>query len=421
MRPTSVVLVAAALVTAGSGGRTLAVLLLAADQRSIAMAAAVVGASSLGAAVAAPLRGRLIDRRGVRRVLMPMLVLHLCAWWSFILLADRLAPPLLLSLATLAGISFPPVYAVARSRMSAISDDDMLRRRGMSHLSATQSTAAICGPPLAGALAGIASPGLSLFTMTILTALSVAILVAGKPSEPTAHDEQRALKDILGPLRSRRLLLLLLVAALIGAEIAGLTVLAPGVVDAVQGRESIAGLLLGVLGAGQAIGALAYGRISAPSVARRCAFVCLLVSAVPSILLAVDNTLGAQLALFFLAGLLLAPSTVAMLAEIDEAAPQHQRIEAFAWVASGQLLGWSVGSSLVGVTLAHSLWLASGLVAALALLGGCVVAQAISQASAKEGGEMMPKEPAQPLDVTDDELIEAPQDQLPANPGDMCD
>ena len=79
------------------GINALAIVLYLREQTgSFAVAGAVSGALALGSAIGAPVQGRLVDRIGARRVLLPIAVVHAISLGAIVGLAELSAPTLVL-------------------------------------------------------------------------------------------------------------------------------------------------------------------------------------------------------------------------------------------------------------------------------------------------------------------------------------
>ena len=83
---------------------------------SFAIAGAVSGTLAAGSAVGAPVQGRLVDRIGARRVLLPLAVVHAVALGAIVGFAELGAPTVVLLLCGfVAGFAIPPTSSVLRS------------------------------------------------------------------------------------------------------------------------------------------------------------------------------------------------------------------------------------------------------------------------------------------------------------------
>ncbi|QJY45444.1 MFS transporter [Pseudonocardia broussonetiae] len=112
-----------------------------------AAAGAVGAASTIGMAVAAPLLGRVVDRRGLR----PVLVLTSASAAVFWGVAHLLSYPALLVGALLAGVLGMPVYSVIRQSLAAMVPEEH-RRPAFSLDSMSVEVSYIVGPALGSLL-----------------------------------------------------------------------------------------------------------------------------------------------------------------------------------------------------------------------------------------------------------------------------
>lgn len=112
-----------------------------------AAAGAVGAASTIGMAVGAPLLGRVVDRRGLRPVLV-LTSASAAAFWS---VAHLLSYPALLVGALLAGVLGMPVYSVIRQSLAALVPEEH-RRPAFSLDSMSVEVSYIVGPALGSLL-----------------------------------------------------------------------------------------------------------------------------------------------------------------------------------------------------------------------------------------------------------------------------
>ncbi|PWU53444.1 MFS transporter, partial [Micromonospora globispora] len=124
-------------------------------------AAGLVGAAlTVGAAVGAPLLGRLVDQRGLRPVLALTTVAEALFWAS----APALSYPVLLPAAFLAGLLALPVFSVVRQSVAALVPADR-RRPAYALDSMSVELSFMVGPALAVALATAISPRITLWAV----------------------------------------------------------------------------------------------------------------------------------------------------------------------------------------------------------------------------------------------------------------
>ena len=202
----------------------------------------VAAAETVGAAIGSPWRGRLIDKAGLRRALMPSLVTLAVAypivtlvsfWW-------------LLPLAFIAGLFIAPVHSVVRVSLAATLPQRM-HRSAFALDSVVAEASFIIGPAAAGALVVVASPDIALLTVAATVAIGLGILwKLNPPTRSTAaepHQRQPARTWV-----TRDLLFLFLVSA--GSMIA-LMATDLGIIAALRELDAIELVGLGVFLAGR--------------------------------------------------------------------------------------------------------------------------------------------------------------------------
>ena len=149
-------IVAAALIGRLPGGMTplAMVLLVRGEGRSYAVAGVVVAASSLAAAVGAPLQGRLVDRTGQARLLLWLAFAYPASLTAFVLLATHRAPVIaLVAVAALSGAATPPVGACMRALWPALVAGPGLRDTAFAFEAVVQEVFFIFGPLIVAAIA----------------------------------------------------------------------------------------------------------------------------------------------------------------------------------------------------------------------------------------------------------------------------
>lgn len=249
-RLTTVALLARIPITAVGVVLTLHVVLTL--ERGYGAAGLVGGASTIGAAVGAPFLGRLVDRRGVRT----MLVLATAGEALFWAVAPWLPYPALLATAFVGGVLALPVFSVVRQSLAALVPESQ-RRTAYSVDSMSVEVSFMIGPVLGVLLAVQVS---TTAAMLAIGALIVASGVALYVLDPPVRSEA-ATSTARPPVRSwlRPALASLLVATMATTLIlAGTDV---SIVAALQstGQVSWTGLLLGVWGMVSLVGGFVYG------------------------------------------------------------------------------------------------------------------------------------------------------------------
>ncbi|GAA1499733.1 hypothetical protein GCM10009827_003140 [Dactylosporangium maewongense] len=154
---------------------------------SYATAGLVTGAFAVADAVVGPQVGRLIDRFGQARVLLPGAVVHAVAVGALVAGAAGHAPAWLLAVAgALVGASLPQLSAVALARWSALLDGG--RRAALPSAyaleSLSNSVAYLVGPALVSAIAAAGRPVLGTLTAAALVVAGGSLLALQRRTAP---------------------------------------------------------------------------------------------------------------------------------------------------------------------------------------------------------------------------------------------
>jgi len=130
------------------GMSSLAILLLVrATTHSYAAASVAVGAFALATAALAPLLGRLVDRFGRARVLLPFACAQACVYGLLVVAAQAGAGVVvLIVLSGLAGALLPPIAPAATALLREVFDDQAVLDTAYALESISQETIWIVGP-----------------------------------------------------------------------------------------------------------------------------------------------------------------------------------------------------------------------------------------------------------------------------------
>ncbi|MFI6785505.1 MFS transporter [Micromonospora sp. NPDC050276] len=328
-------------------------------------AAGLVGAAmTVGSALGAPLLGRLVDRRGLRPMLLLTTAVSALFWGT----APVLPYPVLLGAAFVGGLLTLPVFSVVRQSIAALVPPAQ-RRQAYALDSMSVELSFMVGPAGAVALAISLSPTLTMYAVgggIVLAGLTLLVL-----NPPTrARDEETTPAQAL-PRRqwlTPRLIGLLAGGAAGTLVIAGIDVSVVAVLrDA--GQVEWTGVVLALWAACSLIGGFIYGALSRP---------------VPSLVLAlilglvtIPVGLGSGqwwlLALMLLpAGAFTAPTVAATADAVSRLVPASVRGEAMGLHGSAMVVGVAIGAPLAGAAIDASApawgFVATGLLGALITL-----------------------------------------------------
>ncbi|MDN3353622.1 MFS transporter [Actinomadura sp. DC4] len=333
-----------------------AVLVVGGATGSLVLGGLAAAAFSVGAGMARPVQGRLIDRCGPRPVLAVTGCLHTTA---LVVLAGATGVPSwgMVALAWLAGTGLPPVSVAMRIEWARLTSPG-LRTATYSLVYLVQELAIFVGPLLFSGVVAVLSASIALTVVAVAAgagtlALAQAMRSAGARQAGTGG---------AGVLRDGRMRLLLGVVALLGGASGAMEVGLPALAVA-RGAPAASGLLLATVAFGGIAGALCYGRLRwSVRPARRLVVLLLAVGATLLPAALAPNLVVIGFVLFFV-GIALNPALTTASLVVDEldVAPA----EAFGWLSTAISAGAAASGGLAGVVgeyagAAHALLLAFG-------------------------------------------------------------
>jgi predicted MFS family arabinose efflux permease len=316
---------------------------------SFAFAGTASGAYALGT-VTAPLKARLMDRRGQRAVLPVLGTGAAVALVAMVLLARAgyRGPAAYIGLACLSGAMIPPVGAVMRALWSAITGGGQNTEKAYSLDAATEETLFTAGPLATGLLVTAAGPVLPLLITAALLASGCCLLgVWGTVPVPRAPHHAR----IAGPLAvpAFRVLLGIVLATSLGLGAIDVTVTARAVSDHHPGA---AGYILAALSLGGAVGGLTWGKLRHRSRTSSQMTWLLVAMAAGIALAAVTPDLLLAGLVLAVTGTVLAPATVLSYLSADRLAGLAGLgggAEASTWINTAWNAGVAAGAALTGL------------------------------------------------------------------------
>jgi MFS family permease len=351
---------------------SLAIVLFLRDRTgSYATAGIVSAAFALGSGAGAPLSGRLIDRFGQGRVLVPLALVHTGGLALLVGLALADAPTtLLLPAALIAGMSIPPISATLRPLWGPmLAGETDLLPTAYALDSVMIEFVFVFGPLLTAAATVLLSPVAAL-------ALAAALLVAGTvafasspPSRAWRPDPSAGGHGWLGALRSPGLRTLVAATVPLGFCFGAMEVTLPAFSEEMASR-AWAGVLLSVWSFGSAAGGIAYGARAGTLPLARTFVVLAAILPLTFLPLALAPSVWVMPVLCLLAGVAIAPLLASGNQLVVDVAPAGALTEAYTWPITALVVGLSVGNAVAGLLVELADWRVSFLVgAAIAMLG----------------------------------------------------
>ncbi|MGC4748962.1 MFS transporter [Micromonospora sp. DT201] len=314
-------------------------------------AAGLVGAAStVGAAIGGPLLGRLVDRRGLR----PVLVLTAIAEAIFWSTAPSLPYSLLLPAAFVAGSLALPIFSVVRQSIAALAPEDQ-RRPAYALDSMSVELSFMIGPALAVALVTAISAQTTMYLVGGgIVAAGIALWLVNPPirgaEEPTGPQRRVPRREWLTP----RLLAVLALSAAATLVLGGTDVAVVAVLRA-SGEVGWTGAVLAIWAVASLVGGFAYGAVHR-------SFSPLTLTAALALCTIPVGLGGAHWWLLCLAlipaGALCAPTIAASSDAVSRLVPAEVRGEAMGLHGSAVTVGIAVGAPLAGAVIDAStpLW-----------------------------------------------------------------
>jgi MFS family permease len=371
-------LLLAAAARAGIGIIGLATVLVVRESSGSYATAGVVAAMwATGIGVFAPFAGRLLDRLGPRRVLMPLAIVHAAALILLVELAQADAPPVLLALtALIGGCAMPPIGSVLRSLWPELVDSELLTT-AFALDSVTVEFVFVLGPLLVALTAALSDPRLALLVAAVTVFAGTLAFAAAGPVrliEPKsgAHDSGGR----LGALRARGVQTVALSIIPVGFCIGAAEVAFPAFGEAVSGDRALSGPLIALWSLGSLVAGLAYGAYghrTSPATAYERGMLVLPLVTLP---LALAGSFAAMVPLTLLAGIAIAPLLTAANQVIGEVAPRGALIEAYTWPTTALVIGVTSGNAASGAVIEAFDWRAAFVVAGAVGAAGVLVVAA---------------------------------------------
>ncbi len=343
------------------------VLFMRAETGSYAIAGAVAGFYAVGAALISPFLGRVVDRTGADRILVPLALLHGACLCGLVALGLAGAPHGLVFLfAFLAGSAVPPVGSVLRALWpSLMSEQPELITTAYAIDAVIVELAFTVGPLVVGLTAAYASPQLALLLAVVFVIGGTAAFAAAgpvrryAPADGHGHDTGGR----LGALRSVGVRTLVGTTLPIGFCVGAAEVAFPAFGESV-GNPALAGPLIAIWSAGSAAGGLVYGAYGNRVELRTAYLRTLAIVPLVTLPLALPSSFIVMAPLALLAGIAIAPLIAAGSQLIGEVAPQGALTEAYTWPLTALVGGVAAGNAAAGVIIASSGWREAFLAAA---------------------------------------------------------
>jgi len=352
------------------GMTSLAVVLLVSKHGAYTRAGLVISLFVTGTGIAGPILGRMVDRAGLTKVLLPFAA----AEAVLLCILAELSPqdtPALLGCAFGAGLCTPPVTSSARALWPVVLPATQVPV--VYALEATlQELAYIVGPSLVAVIVSLSGPPEALFA-------SAAALLAGVLAfslHPTTRAASPARDTSMPAPRSFPMALPVPIIMAAMAAVGAFNFVELATVAFARSHHAAAssGLVLAVWSAGSMVGGLLLGvRASGSGVTSRRVALLMVVLAAGTAIPAVSPSIWLLAVLLFVGGAAIAPTFGALYSLAASKTPPERQTEAFGWLSSGFQAGSALGAISGGAIVQAAGFRVAYLAAAGVVLAGAAV------------------------------------------------
>jgi MFS family permease len=333
------------------GMASLAVLLLVREAtHSYAAAGVAVGAGALGAAVCAPVLGRLLDRFSRRIVVGSAAFTQAGVYVLLYVAATAHAGTLVLvACAGCAGALVPPIAPVVRTILGDIYDDVSVRETAFGLEAIAQETIWIVGPLLVGIVVAVSSAKAAVLLIAAVGVVGTSLFLRSPLLEhdDSPHSESAPRGSALSSVDLRWMLIPVALSGMaLGAVEVGLPSLALH-----DGHRTLSGFLLALWSLGSVAGGLRYSSMSWRSPLGSRYVMLLLGGFLCTIPVIVAGPIGVVAVCSFIAGLAIAPTFSCQYSLVGRVITPGTEHEAFSWMLSALIGGASAGLALGGAVI----------------------------------------------------------------------
>ncbi|WP_051735170.1 MULTISPECIES: MFS transporter [Streptomyces] len=317
-----------------------AVMMIAGQCGSYALAGAVTATGLAATAVVAPLTARLIDRHGQARIAVPATLIAVLGSLSLIVCVRTGAPAWTLFASYAVTATTPNIGGMSRARWThLLRDSPAAHHTAMSFEQAADELCFMLGPVLAAFLCGVLFPEAGTLAGAALLLTGMLVFTSCRATQPpvTAVPRRGSPLRALGPL----LPLFLVTGVVFGSmEVASIAYLD------FQGLGAASGLVLALQAAGSCAAGLLYGTVRARSL-KACVCALAVLMTLPWAAAATGSVPALACALV-LAGMATAPTMVTAMSQVHARTPEGRINEGMTLAVTAIFAGIAVGSASAG-------------------------------------------------------------------------
>nr|WP_265521758.1 MFS transporter [Oerskovia sp. JB1-3-2] len=314
---------------------------------SYALAGRVAAVLIVAQAICSPQIARLVDLKGQRRVMLPMLAAAAFGLSGLVVTAVRQEPEWTLYVfAAIAGGTAGSYGSMVRARWSYVLDDPRRLHTAYSLESAFDELVFVVGPVLATVLATSVTPSAGLIVPLVGAVVGGLWFLSQRATEPPVAPPVPGRRS-RSAMRSPGMVVLALIFVAMGIVFGGTDVSTIAFAEE-QGSPGVAGLILGIFATGSLISGLLYGaRHWVSPLSRRLVIGILGLAAGVSLFFFVTS-LPVLAAVMFVTGFAIAPTLINGNGLVQNIVAPQQLTEGLAWVGTSLGVGVSIGAWVAG-------------------------------------------------------------------------
>ncbi|MFE2168862.1 MFS transporter [Streptomyces sp. NPDC059447] len=323
-----------------------AVMMIAGQRGSYALAGAVTATGLAATALVAPWTARLVDRHGQARIALPATLIAVLGSLCLIVCVRTGAPAWTLFASYAATATTPNIGGLSRARWThLLRGSPAAHHTAMSFEQAADELSFMIGPVLAALLCTSVFPEAGTFAGAALLLTGMLVFVSQRSTEPPVTAAPR----LGSPLRALAPLLLLFLA--LGVVFGSMEVSSIAHLEQ-RGLGAASGLVLALQAAGSCAAGLLYGTLR-PRSPLTCVTVLAALMTLPWAA-ANSGSLAAFCAALLLAGMATAPTMVTAMSRVHALTPEGRLNEGMTLAVTAILAGIAAGSAGAGLVVDHA-------------------------------------------------------------------
>ncbi|MFI5986472.1 MFS transporter [Streptomyces sp. NPDC051555] len=324
-----------------------AVLMIAGQRGSYALAGAVTATGLAATAVVAPFTARLVDRHGQARIALPATLIAVLGSLCLVWCVRTHAPAWTLFASYAATATTPNIGGLSRARWTHLwRDSPAARHTAMSFEQAADELCYLLGPVLAATLCSLAFPEAGTLTGAALLLTGMLLFASRRATEPPPAGRNRHRSPLRSPGLPGLLALFLALGAVFGSmEVTSIAYLTG------HGLAATAGPVLALQAAGSCAAGLLYGALR-PRGLLGCVGALAALMTLPWAA-ATTGSVAALAAALLLAGMATAPTMVTAMSLVQRATPAARLNEGMTLAVTAILTGIAAGSATAGAAVDH--------------------------------------------------------------------